>query len=121
MSLIDKLQKRYASKKFDASRKLSDEQLESLRQGVELDDGITRPAVVVHLRNSATSTFLEITITEGRNRQVRRMFEASDHPVTSLVRLRFGPIALADLRAGHWRHATGREVAALRRLGAAAP
>src|SRR5690349_5037234 len=61
---------------FKASTLLTDEQLEQLRQGVELADGPTRPAQVKRLRDSAKYTHVEMTITEGRNRQVRRMVEA---------------------------------------------
>src|SRR5688572_1870745 len=57
---------------------LSDEQIESLRNGVRLHDGLTRPATVNRLRDSAKYSYLEMTITEGRNRQVRRMIEAID-------------------------------------------
>jgi pseudouridine synthase len=66
------------------------------------------------VRTSAAGSELDITIHEGRNRQVRRMFEATEHPVLSLVRLRFGPIALGELKIGNWREATEREIAALR-------
>ena len=74
-----------------ASR-LSDEDLERLRYGVELKDGPTKPAVVTRLRDSGDHTFLEITISEGRNRQVRRMIEAVGSRVLKLVRTAIGPI-----------------------------
>ena len=66
------------------------------------------------IRDSARYTFFEITITEGRNRQVRRMFEELGHPVLGLTRLRFGPIGLGTLAPGEIRAATAREVSALR-------
>ena len=72
----------------------------SLRAGVELSDGPTRPAIVKRLRDSASSTFLEITITEGRNRQVRRMIEAVDSRVRKLVRTAIGPVAIGELAIG---------------------
>src|SRR5579862_8240652 len=59
-----------------SARRLSEAQLERLRSGLELNDGPTRPAVVERIRDSEKHTFLEITISEGRNRQVRRMIEA---------------------------------------------
>ncbi len=84
-------------------------QLEQLRQGVELSDGRTRPALVRHLRDSARFSFLELTITEGRNRQVRRMIEALDSKVLKLVRVAIGPIRIGDLPIGKWRHLTAEE------------
>jgi pseudouridine synthase len=88
---------------------LTSEQIERLRNGVELDDGPTLPAVVAHLRTSAHNTFLEITITEGRNRQVRRMIEAVGSVVLKLVRTSIGPLQIADLQIGKWRELTPEE------------
>jgi 23S rRNA pseudouridine2605 synthase len=88
---------------------LTDEQLERLRGGVDLDDGPTLPAGVKRLRDSARSTFLEITITEGRNRQVRRMIEAVGSAVLKLVRTAIGPVQIGDLQIGKWRELTPRE------------
>jgi pseudouridine synthase len=96
-----------------ASTLLSDEQLEQLRQGVELSDGRTRPARVTRLRDGAKYTFLEMTITEGRNRQVRRMIEALGGKVLKLVRVAIGPIRIGDLPIGKWRHLTAQERQAL--------
>ena len=59
---------------------------------------------------------VDITIHEGRNRQVRRMFEVVAHPVVALIRLRFGPISLGELATGAVRPATPREIAALHRI-----
>ena len=93
--------------------RLSDEQIEELRRGVILSDGPTRPAAVNRLRDSARYTFLEVTLTEGRNRQVRRMIEAVDSKVLKLVRTALGPIRIGDLPIGKWRHLTAEEVRAL--------
>lgn len=98
-----------------ASTVLSDEQLEQLRSGVQLKDGMTRPAVVRRVRDSAKYTHLEITITEGRNRQVRRMLEAVGSKVLKLVRTRIGSLALGDLPIGKWRRLTKAEVRSLLR------
>ena len=102
-----------------ASTRLSVEQIERLRQGVELDDGPTRPALVTHLRDSEKYSFLEMTITEGRNRQVRRMLEAVDSKVLKLVRTAIGPIRIGDLPVGKWRHLSAEEIHALRGRAAA--
>ena len=97
-----------------ASTLVSDEQIERLRQGVELADGMTRPAVVTRLRDSEKYSFLEMTITEGRNRQVRRMLEAVESKVLKLVRVAIGPVRIGDLPIGKWRNLTPEEVHALR-------
>jgi len=97
-----------------ASMVLSDEQLQQLREGIELSDGATRPARVSRLRDSAKYTHFEITLTEGRNRQVRRMVEALGAKVLKLVRVKIGPIAIGTLPIGKWRPLTRAEVAALK-------
>ena len=97
-----------------AATLLSDEQIDRLRHGVELSDGPTRPAQVTRLRDGAKHTHLEITITEGRNRQVRRMLEAVDSKVSKLVRTAIGPVRIGDLAIGKWRHLTEEELHSLR-------
>jgi len=97
-----------------ASTLLSEAQIERLRQGVILNDGPTQPATVSRLRDSAKYTVLEMTITEGRNRQVRRMIEALGSKVLKLVRTAIGPIRIGDLEIGKWRKLTTDEVVALR-------
>jgi pseudouridine synthase len=97
-----------------ASTLLSDAQFHQLAIGIELSDGITRPATVRRIRDSEKYTFLELTITEGRNRQVRRMIEALGAKVLKLVRTKLGPLTLEGLRIGEWRNLTPREVAALK-------
>ena len=96
------------------SIKLTDEQLQQLRDGIELSDGPTRPARVKRVRDSEKYTHLEITLTEGRNRQVRRMIEALGATVLKLVRVKIGSIAIGTLQIGKWRSLTPVEVRALR-------
>jgi 23S rRNA pseudouridine2605 synthase len=86
--------------------------LHALRDGVELDDGITAPARVRKL----AANEIELTIHEGRNRQVRRMCEAVGHPVRELVRTRFGPLTLAGLAPGEYRRLTAQELGRVRAL-----
>ncbi len=96
-----------------ASILLSDAQLDQLRDGIELTDGVTRPAVVSRVRDSAKYTHFEITLTEGRNRQVRRMVEVLGARVLKLVRVRVGKIGIGTLPIGKWRLLTRSEVASL--------
>ena len=86
--------------------------LHALRDGVELDDGITAPARVRKL----AADVIELTIHEGRNRQVRRMCEAVGHPVRELVRTRFGPLTLAGLAPGEHRRLSAQELGRVRAL-----
>ena len=88
--------------------------LRHLREGVELDDGLTAPAKVRQLEKGV----VELTIHEGRKRQVRRMFDAIGHPVTELTRIAFGPLRLKDLAPGQHRRLTAAEVERLRESAA---
>jgi 23S rRNA pseudouridine2605 synthase len=87
--------------------------LRALRQGIELDDGPTAPARVARL---AADT-IELTIHEGRKRQVKRMCAAVGHPVVSLERVRFGPLRLGSLAPGAYRPLAEAEVSLLRSAG----
>ncbi len=107
-----KIAKTYLVKCAD---RIGDEALEQLRHGVELNDGPartapTRPAKVRRVRDSARYSHIELTITEGRNRQVRRMIEAIGSKVLKLVRTRIGPIEIGDLRIGSWRELRPHEL-----------
>ena len=88
----------------------TDATLEQLRAGVELDDGPTAPAKVRRL----TKNILELTIHEGRNRQVKRMLEAVGHPVTRLHRSEYAGLDVDGLEPGRWRELTSDEVERLR-------
>ena len=91
------------------------EKLDMLRVGVKLEDGMTAPAVV-NLRSyehEHNFTLFDITIHEGRNRQVRRMCDAIGYPVRDLKRIKMGPIILSNLGRGKFRELTDGELAAL--------
>jgi 23S rRNA pseudouridine2605 synthase len=93
--------------------------LERLERGVTIDGRRTAPAKVrvsdpIH-KASGEQTLIEISIHEGRQRQVRKMFETIGHPVVRLRRVRIGPIEDPDIPIGHWRELTPQEVAKLRR------
>lgn len=89
---------------------VSEPSLRALRAGVELDDGLTAPAGV----RQPEPGVLELTLREGRNRQVRRMCEAVGHRVVELRRVAFGPLRLEGLAQGESRRLTGAEVERLR-------
>ncbi len=91
---------------------IGDAALRRLRGGVELDDGPTAPAQARRLGGQE----IELTIHEGRNRQVRRMCAAVGHPVIALQRVRFGPLGLNGLREGEHRRLSERELGLLRAL-----
>lgn len=88
--------------------------LEALAAGPMLEDGPTRPALVRFLRRAEQNAWIEVTIREGRNRQVRRMCEAVGHAALKIRRVRFAGIALEDLPRGAHRPLTEAEVRTLR-------
>ena len=96
----------------------SNEALDRLRRGVfmEGDERRTYPADVRIVRDESLYSDVLVTIHEGRNRQVRRMFDAVGHKVLLLRRVRFGPLQLGELRRGEWRELTAEEIAALKAL-----
>ena len=90
------------------------EAVDSLRVGVELEDGITGRAFVEILSQDNVSSLLKVGIYEGRNRQIRRMFQAVGFRVVRLRRVRIGPLKLGSLGVGRYRMLSPKEVAALR-------
>ena len=103
----------------------SEAALEQLRQGVLLNGKKTRPAgarllpddpqlpersVPIRFRKNVPVTWVEITLREGLNRQVRRMTAAVGHPTLRLVRVAIGPVLLGDLPSGQWRDLTSSEI-----------
>jgi 23S rRNA pseudouridine2605 synthase len=97
--------------------RLAARSLRALREGVELDDGVTSPASVRQVRPGA----VEITIAEGRKRQVRRMLEAVGHRVVALERVGFGPLRLDRLAPGKHRRLSAAEIERLRKAAATIP
>lgn len=94
--------------------KLTKERLELLQNGIQLEDGKTAPAKVKILRQENHKTVVEISIHEGRNRQVRRMFKAVKNPVLELKRVSVGPLTLKGVNPGEYRYLTADE---LKKLG----
>jgi 23S rRNA pseudouridine2605 synthase len=97
----------------------SAEALQTLRRGVDLDDGRTNPADARLLGRRGRDARVEVVITEGKKRQVRRMLEAVGHPVRALRRVRVGPLSLGDLPVGKAQQLSPDEVSALRKAAGA--
>lgn len=97
-------------------------ELDKLRQGIMLDDGMTSPAEVEYkdVDPDNKQSVISITIHEGRNRQVRRMFEAISHPVLRLKRISYGDLLLQNLKRGLYRHLTANEINQLMQMAKAA-
>jgi 23S rRNA pseudouridine2457 synthase len=110
--------------------------LAALRRGIVLSDGLTRPAEVelleeppelpdrpvpIRFRKNVPTSWLRLTLREGRNRQVRRMTAAVGHPTLRLLRTAIGPIELGDLAPGQCRELTAEERAAIEQLRAGHP
>lgn len=98
-----------------ARGKVNRESLEHICKGILLDDGMTAPAKVDNVRFSSGHTWLEITLCEGRNRQVRRMLEALGHSVSRLKRIRFAFLEIGDLKPGQYRNLTKKEITRLKK------
>lgn len=99
--------KRYVVK---LAGKMGDDDLERWRKGVKLEDGVTLPADVDLLRYEGDKTWIELTIREGRNQQIRRMGEATRFPVMRLARTSFAGVTSEALPPGRWRYLTRQEL-----------
>ena len=95
--------------------KIPPQKVERLARGLLLDDGPTQPVGVLSCEHRGAESELRVELTEGRKREVKRMFATLGHEVSYLKRLRIGPLALGDLPVGAWRELTGEELAAIRR------
>ena len=87
--------------------------LHKLREGVELDDKKTMPCKIREIRIINNCSFLEIELQEGRNRQIRRMFELFEYQVDELERISFAGITAKGLQPGEWRYLKAQEIATL--------
>ena len=92
------------------------EKLDMLRNGVELEDGKTAPCELFIVKQTPKYTTIQITIYEGRNRQIHRMAQAIGHPVLKLTRISFAGIKAQGLRPGQWRPLTEKELIKLKKL-----
>jgi 23S rRNA pseudouridine2605 synthase len=90
---------------------LDDEKKQKLEKGIKLEDGMTAPAKVRRVkRKTKTNSWIEITIHEGRKRQIRRMLQRVGHPVIKLVRTRINGLELGALKPGEYRYLSSEEV-----------
>lgn len=96
---------------------LEDKEVGRLEKGIRLREGVTAPAVVKRVKKTDSNSWIEITVHEGRYRQVRRMLDEVRHSVLRLIRIRYGPIELADLPPGKYRYLTPQEVKKLKEMG----
>ena len=96
--------------------KVTEDEIKHLRTGVDLEGRLTSPADIHLVRYEGLASVVLVTIHEGRNRQVRRMFEVLGHEVVQLKRIGFGPLSLEDLPRGSWRRLTPAEIRRLKEL-----
>ena len=95
---------------------VSDARLARLRKGVDIGGFVTSPARVKIVRQNQRSTLVEISIREGKNRQVRKMFKAVGNNVMELERIAIGDVRLGHMQQGHYRKLTRREIEYLKGL-----
>lgn len=95
---------------------MGEEALAKLATGVMLEDGMTAPAKVKLIRSDRHASRVQLTLHEGKKREVKRMCEAVGHPVLALQRIAFANLMGGHLRPGEWRYLTHQEVRLLRRL-----
>jgi 23S rRNA pseudouridine2605 synthase len=93
--------------------KPSEKTLDRWRHGVNLEGKDTNPAGVRALRKTREGTWVEVIMSEGRKRQIRRVAARLDHPALQIIRVKIGPLELGDLPTGAWRRLTDEEVASL--------
>jgi len=93
---------------------IEDKAIERLEKGVKLREGVTAPARVKKLKKSVANSWVEITVHEGKYRQVRRMLEEVGYPVIKLIRVTYGSLALGNVPLGKYRHLTSDEVKLLK-------
>ena len=97
--------------------RITDESIKKLKTGVMIDSGKTAPAKIKLLKFMNNKSLIQISIYEGKNRQVRKMFEAVGNRVISLKRVSFGKINLDNLTVGSWKHLISEEINFLKRNG----
>lgn len=89
---------------------LEDKDIVKLERGIKLEDGMTAPARVRKIKKLKANSWIEITIHEGRKRQIRRMLERVGHPVSKLIRTRINGLELGNLKPGEFRYLAPHEI-----------
>jgi len=89
--------------------------IQRLRKGIKLMEGVTAPAKIKKLQKTENNTWFEMSIHEGKKRQIRRMFKEINHPVLKLTRIKFGTLSLGDLKPGGYRFLTAEEIEKMKR------
>ena len=97
------------------SGKLKEEDITSLQEGVDIEDYTTAPAAVKVVDATKRDSIVEIAIHEGKNRQVRKMFETLGYPVLRLKRVAIGPLVIDGLEEGKWRYLRKKEIELLKK------
>ncbi len=97
------------------------EEIQKLSRGVRLEDGITAPCAIAPLRETEGNTWMEMVLREGKNRQVKRMWEKLGYPVLKLKRVGFGGLKLGSLQPGEYRLLRPEEVQKLKDRASSAP
>ena len=108
-----KVEKTYMAKLFG---KPDEKNIREFRYGVAIDSGVTQPAKLEIVEDLGKYCMCKITITEGKNRQVRKMCDAIKHPVATLKRVATGEVELGDLKKGAFRYLTDKEIEYLKKL-----
>jgi len=103
--------------RVEADGRLNINDLDRLRKGIRIEDYETQPAIVKVVKENSRGSVVEITIHEGKNRQIRKMFDAVNHPVLKLKRIKIGEIDDKNLNIGQWRNLTEAEVNYLKEYG----
>ena len=102
--------------KITVDGKVSSEELNALRKGVQLEDGFSGSSKIGLIQEGGGNSVLRMTVTSGRSRLVRRMMEAVGHRVVHLIRIGFGVLDLGELKIGHYRHLESNEVEAMKKI-----
>ena len=102
--------------RVDVNGRVGTDVVERMVEGIESEDGLLKAKQVGILRCSPAGSTLEVTLTEGKKREIRRMLAACGFEVGRLERVSFGTVTIGDLAEGQWRHLTRDEVRGLRRI-----